>query len=91
MKLIILLLSLVASSYALPQSGELGDEVSTDSSPITFGPGFRYNPDEDSYRKYPRLDQLPTIPDAPKGAAWFWGPDDGVSFHTGIPVQEKER
>lgn len=80
MKLTILFISLLASSHALPQSGDLDDEVSTDSSPIAFGPGFQYNPDEDSYRKYPKLDQLPAIPDAPNGAAWFWGKDDGVSW-----------
>lgn len=26
----------------------------------------------------PRRSELPTIPGAPIGAAWFWGPDDEV-------------
>lgn len=29
----------------------------------------------------PKRSELPDIPGAPKGAAWFWGKDDEVNVH----------
>lgn len=36
-----------------------------------------FDPDSDSL---PKRSELPDIPGAPKGAAWFWGKDDEVTL-----------
>lgn len=36
---------------------------------------MRFDPDSDNL---PKRSELPDIPGAPKGAAWFWGADDEV-------------
>jgi hypothetical protein len=36
---------------------------------------FPWNPDRKSF---PKLQDLPKIPNAPKYAAWVWGADDGL-------------
>jgi len=36
-----------------------------------------FDPDSDHL---PKLSELPSIPGAPKHAAWFWGEDDEVSY-----------
>lgn len=36
---------------------------------------FPWNPDRKSF---PKLQDLPRIPNAPNDAAWVWGPDDGL-------------
>jgi hypothetical protein len=36
---------------------------------------FPWNPDRKSF---PKRSDLPSIPGAPSGAAWVWGPDDNL-------------
>lgn len=36
-------------------------------------------------KSFPKRHELPTIPGAPEGAAWFWGPEDEVI--NGIPLK----
>lgn len=43
-----------------------------------FDLDFQYDGNEDNYKNLPKRSELPVIPEAPAGAAWFWGRDDGV-------------
>jgi hypothetical protein len=38
-----------------------------------------WDPDSETF---PSFRELPEIPEAPKGAAWFWGKHDNVCFTT---------
>jgi hypothetical protein len=51
------------------------DEPSSFSARATNVFTMLFDPDSDSL---PKRSELPDIPGAPKGAAWFWGKDDEV-------------
>jgi hypothetical protein len=50
-------------------SGQLKPNTATMDLKIPF------DPDQETF---PKLEELPKIPNAPPGAAWVWGPEDGL-------------